>query len=230
MKRSKRYEEMIKKVDRSKVYGVDEAVKLLKEAAKAKFDQTVSLTIKLGIDPKKTEQAVRGIMMLPHGIGKVRVVAVVAKGDKLKEAKNAGADFSGYTELIEEIGASKVKFDVLVATPDVMKDLGKLAKMLGPKGLMPNPKSGTVTFELEDAVKRLKAGETSFKSNDSAIINVIVGKVSFDEIKLKENVEAAIETVIKAKPVSAKGQYIKGIDLAPTMGPGLKISVPKTTA
>jgi len=227
MKRSKRYAEMMKKFDRSKSYKVDEALKLLKEVSTAKFNQTVNLTIKLGVDPKKSEQAVRGLLMLPHGIGKTRVVAVVTKGDKLKEAKESGADLSGYTELIEDIGSSKAKFDVLIATPDVMKDLGKLAKMLGPKGLMPNPKAGTVTFELAEAIKRIKAGEMSFRNNDSGIINFNVGKLSFDETKLKENIDTAIDTIIKAKPVSAKGQYLKGIILASTMGPGIKIVLPK---
>lgn len=226
MKRSKKYREIEKLIDKDKVYKINDAVKLLKETAKAKFDETVEMTIVLGINAKKSDQLVRGILMLPHGTGKTRVVAVVAKGEKIKEAKDAGADFSGAEELINDISKEKIKFDVLIATPDTMRDLSKLAKMLGPKGLMPNPKSGTVTFEVAAAVKRIKAGEVSFRNDESGVIHIGVGKVSFEQDKLQQNIESSIDEIIKAKPSAAKGQFIKRITLSSTMGPGIKVALP----
>lgn len=226
MKRSKKYREIEKLIDKDKVYKINDAVKLLKETAKAKFDETVEMTIVLGINAKKSDQLVRGILMLPHGTGKTRVVAVVAKGEKIKEAKDAGADFSGAEELINDISKEKIKFDVLIATPDTMRDLSKLAKMLGPKGLMPNPKSGTVTFEVAAAVKRIKAGEVSFRNDESGVIHIGVGKVSFEQDKLQQNIESSIDEIVKAKPSAAKGQFIKRITLSSTMGPGIKVALP----
>jgi len=184
------------------------------------------MVIILGIDAKKTDQTVRGTIMLPHGTGKTKAIAVVTKGEKVLEAKEAGADFVGSNDIIDDIEKNKIKFDVLVATPDMMKDLSRLAKTLGPKGLMPNPKTGTVTFELAGAIKRIKAGEVPFRNDESGVIHLVVGKVKFEEEKLVENVDSAIETILKAKPASAKGQYIKAISLSSTMGPGLKIVVP----
>lgn len=226
MKRSKKYREAEKLIDKDKVYKINDAVKLLKETAKSKFDETVELTVVLGINAKKSDQLVRGILMLPHGTGKTRVVAVVAKGEKIKEAKDAGAEFCGTEELINDISKEKIKFDVLIATPDTMRDLSKLAKMLGPKGLMPNPKSGTVTFEVADAVKRIKAGEMSFRNDESGVIHIGVGKVSFEQDKLQQNVESSLDEIIKAKPSTSKGQFVKSITLSSTMGPGIKVALP----
>jgi len=226
MNRSKRYNEAIKLVDKARYYKTEEAVKVIKEAAKTKFNESVDMVIVLGIDPKKTDQTVRGTIMLPHGTGNTKTIAVVTKGEKVLEAKEAGADFVGSNDIIDDIEKNKIKFDVLVATPDMMKDLSRLAKTLGPKGLMPNPKTGTVTFELAGAIKRIKAGEVPFRNDESGVIHLVVGKVKFEEEKLVENVDSAIETILKAKPASAKGQYIKAISLSSTMGPGLKIVVP----
>lgn len=226
MNRSKRYNEAIKLVDKTRYYKTEEAVKVIKEAAKTKFNESVDMVIILGIDAKKTDQTVRGTIMLPHGTGKTKAIAVVTKGEKVLEAKEAGADFVGSNDIIDDIEKNKIKFDVLVATPDMMKDLSRLAKTLGPKGLMPNPKTGTVTFELAGAIKRIKAGEVPFRNDESGVIHLVVGKVKFEEEKLVENVDSAIETILKAKPASAKGQYIKAISLSSTMGPGLKIVVP----
>jgi large subunit ribosomal protein L1 len=226
MNRSKRYNEAIKLVDKTRYYKTAEAVKVIKEAAKTKFNESVDMVIILGIDAKKTDQTVRGTIMLPHGTGKTKAIAVVTKGEKVLEAKEAGADFVGSNDIIDDIEKNKIKFDVLVATPDMMKDLSRLAKTLGPKGLMPNPKTGTVTFELAGAIKRIKAGEVPFRNDESGVIHLVVGKVKFEEEKLVENVDSAIETILKAKPASAKGQYIKAISLSSTMGPGLKIVVP----
>ncbi len=226
MKRSKNYKEKEKLIDKGTYYKVNEAIKLLKESAKAKFDETVEMTIVLGIDVKKSDQAVRGIMMLPHGTGKTKVVAVIAKGEKVTEAKEAGADFYDSEELTKDISKGKIKFDALVATPDSMRDLSKLAKILGPKGLMPSPKTGTVTLEVADAVKKIKTGEVAFRNDESGVIHMSVGRISFDETKLQQNIESSIEAIIKAKPSAAKGQYLKKIALSSTMGPGIKIVLP----
>ena len=226
MKRSKQYKEKEKLVDKGTYYKVNEAIKLLKETAKAKFDETVELTVVLGIDVKKSDQAVRGIMMLPHGTGKTKVVAVIAKGEKVTEAKEAGADFCDSEELVKEISKGKIKFDALVATPDSMRDISKLAKTLGPRGLMPSPKTGTVTFEVADAVKKIKAGEVAFRNDESGVVHMSVGKISFEEDKLQQNIESSIEAVIKARPSAAKGQFLKKIALSSTMGPGIKIVLP----
>ena len=217
----KKQKEVSNLVDKSKLYALNEATALVKEAAKATFDETVELHIRLGIDPKQSDQLVRGTVTLPHGIGKTRKVAVLAKGEKQKEAETAGADLVGAEDLIESISKGNIDFDILVATPDVMKDLSKVAKILGPKGLMPNPKAGTVTFEVENAVKELKKGRIEYKNDSYGIIHCPVGKVSFDAQKLADNIKVLFEAVSKAKPSSSKGQYIKSVSISSTMGPGI---------
>lgn len=217
----KRINEAVKLVDRKKAYPLAEALELLKSTAKAKFDETVELHIRLGIDPKQSDQIVRGTVTLPHGIGKTRKVAVLAKGEKQKEAESAGADLVGSEDLIEEISKGNIDFDILVATPDIMKDLSKVAKILGPKGLMPNPKAGTVTFEVATAVTELKKGRVEYKNDSFGIIHSPVGKVSFPNDKLAGNIKSLFEAVSKAKPASSKGQYIRSVSISSTMGPGI---------
>ncbi|GHT60995.1 50S ribosomal protein L1 [Endomicrobiia bacterium] len=217
----KRLNEVAKLVNKSEFYAIEKASALVKETAKAKFDETIELHIKLGIDPKQSDQMVRGTVSLPHGIGKTRKVAVLAKGEKQKEAEAAGADVVGSDELIENISKNNLDFDILVATPDVMKDLSKVAKILGPKGLMPNPKSGTVTFDIAKTVTELKEGRVEYKNDSFGIIHVPVGKASFEKEKLADNIKALIEAVAKAKPSSAKGMYIRSISVSSTMGPGI---------
>lgn len=219
----KKVKEPVTLVDKSKLYMLPEAAELLKKVAKAKFDESVELHIRLGIDPKQSDQIVRGTVSLPHGIGKDRKVAVIAKGEKQKEAKDAGADLVGGDDLIEEISKGMLDFDILVATPDIMKDLSKVAKILGPKGLMPNPKSGTVTFEIGATVKELKKGRVEYKNDGYGIIHCAVGKVSFDTNKLVDNIKVLFEAVSKAKPSSSKGQYIKSVSISSTMGPGIYV-------
>lgn len=220
---SKRLKEVSKLVDPNKLYSVEEAADLLKQTAKAKFDESVEVHIRLGIDPKQTDQVVRGTVLLPNGIGKTRSVVVIAKGEKQIEAEKAGADKVGSTDVIEEIAKGWLGFDVLVATPDCMKDLSKVAKVLGPKGLMPNPKSGTVTFDIEKTVQELKKGKVAYKNDSFGIVHCSVGKASFEKDKLAENIKALISAVIKAKPSTSKGQYIKSISVSSTMGPGIRI-------
>jgi large subunit ribosomal protein L1 len=219
----KKLNEASKLVDKSKNYVLAEAVNLLKQTAKAKFDETVELHIKLGIDPKQSDQTVRGTVSLPNGIGKARKVAVLAKGEKQKEAQNAGADRVGFEDLIEEISKGTLNFDILVATPDVMKDLSKVAKILGPKGLMPNPKAGTVTFEIGTTVGELKKGRVEYKNDSYGIIHVPVGRASFAAEKLAENIKSLFDAVVKSKPSSSKGQYIKSVSISSTMGPGIYV-------
>lgn len=221
----KRIENIKKGLDLKKKYTVEEAVKLLKEKANAKFDETIELHVKLGIDPKKADQNVRGTTPLPHGTGKKIRVAVIAKGEKLMEAKDSGADIVGSTELIDEISKGKIDFDVLVVTPDLMKDVAKLGKVLGPKGLMPNPKTGTVTFEIGAVVKEIKAGRVEFKNDAYGIIHVGCGKKSFSENALVENIKTVIDAIIKAKPSTSKGKYINSVYLSSTMGPGLCLKI-----
>ncbi|MDR1943070.1 MAG: 50S ribosomal protein L1 [Endomicrobium sp.] len=219
----KRLNEAAKLVDKSKIYILDEAVSLVKETAKAKFDETIEVHVRLGIDPKQSDQIVRGTVSLPHGIGKTRKVAVLAKGEKQKEAEKAGADIVGSDDLIESISKGNLDFDVLVATPDIMKDLSKVAKILGPKGLMPNPKSGTVTFDIGATVEELKKGRVEYKNDSFGIIHVPVGKASFEKWKLGDNIKALVEVILKVKPSSSKGQYIKSISISSTMGPGIYV-------
>lgn len=221
----KRLESIKSKIDLKKRYTVEEAVRILKENANAKFDETVELHVRLGIDPKKADQTVRGSVVLPHGSGKKVRVGVIAKGEKLIEARNSGAEVVGSTEMIEEIAKGKIDFDVLIVTPDLMKDIAKLGKILGPKGLMPNPKTGTVTFDIEKTVKEIKAGRIEFKNDSQGIIHTICGKVSFPENALCENINAIMDAILKLKPPAAKGKYILSAHLATTMGPGLALNI-----
>jgi large subunit ribosomal protein L1 len=218
---SKRLESALKLVDKNKIYTIEEAAVLVKETTKAKFDETVEVHVRLGIDPKQSDQIIRGTVSLPHGIGKTRKIAVLVKGEKQKEAQTAGADIVGSDDLIEDISKGKLNFDILVATPDIMKDLSKVAKILGPKNLMPNPKAGTVTFEIGKTVTELKKGRVEYKNDSFGIVHVPVGKVSFGKEKLVDNIKTLLEVIIKAKPSSAKGQYIRSISICSTMGPGI---------
>ncbi|SDN13301.1 50S ribosomal protein L1 [Sediminibacillus halophilus] len=224
-KKSKKQQEALKLVDRSKAYEIKEAVELIKQTAKANFDETVEAAFRLGVDPKKADQQLRGAMVLPHGTGKTQRVLVFAKGDKAKEAENAGADFVGEQDLINRINQGWFDFDVVVATPDMMAEVGKLGRVLGPKGLMPNPKTGTVTFEVEKAVQEIKAGKVEYRVDKSSNVHVPIGKVSFDDAKLIENFEAITDTLVKAKPQAAKGIYMRNASVASTMGPGIKVDV-----
>ncbi|MFS0675090.1 50S ribosomal protein L1 [Ornithinibacillus sp. 179-J 7C1 HS] len=224
-KRGKRYQEATKLIDRSKSYDINEAVALLKETAKAKFDETVEVAFRLGVDPKKADQQIRGAMVLPNGTGKTQRVLVFAKGDKVKEAEAAGADYVGDQDLINKINQGWFEFDVIVATPDMMAEVGKLGRVLGPKGLMPNPKTGTVTFEVEKAIKEIKAGKVEYRVDKQSNIHVPIGKISFDNQKLVENFEALVETIVKVKPQAAKGVYMKNVAITSTMGPGIRVDV-----
>lgn len=219
----KRLAETSKLVDKLKLYGLEEAVALSKETAKAKFDETIEIHVRLGIDPKQSDQTVRGTVSLPNGIGKTRRVAVIARGEKLKEAEDAGADAAGAEDLVEKISKGWLEFDVLVATPDAMKDVSKLGKTLGPKGLMPNPKSGTVTFDITRTVKELKLGRVEYKNDSYGIIHCAIGKASFMPDKLLENARTLLEAVLRARPSTAKGQYLKSITISSTMGPGIHL-------
>lgn len=223
----KKLDNIKSKLDLNKKYTIEEAVKQLKAIECAKFDETVEIHIKLGIDPKKQDQNIRGSVALPGGTGKKVRVCVIAKGEKLMEAKESGADMVGSTELIDEISKGKIDFDVLVVTPDLMKDIAKLGKVLGPKGLMPNPKTGTVTFEISRIVKEIKAGRIEYKNDSFGIVHAGIGKKSFPEQALIDNINAVIEAVIKAKPQTAKGKYIESISLSTTMGPGLRVKLPE---
>jgi large subunit ribosomal protein L1 len=224
-KRGKKYEDALKLVDRSKNYELDEAVSLVKQTAKANFDETVEISFRLGVDPKKADQQIRGAMVLPHGTGKTQRVLVFAKGDKLKEAEEAGADYVGDAEYIQKINDGWFEFDVVVATPDMMAEVGKLGRVLGPRGLMPNPKTGTVTFEVEKAVNEIKAGKVEYRVDKQSNVHVPVGKASFEDEKLVENIKAIVDQIIKIKPQSSKGIYLKNVSISSTMGPGVKLDV-----
>ena len=224
-KRGKKYQESAKLVDRSNLYDVNEALDLVTKTAKANFDETVELAVRLGVDPRHADQQVRGTVVLPNGTGKQIRVLVLAKGEKIKEAEAAGADYAGGEELVEKIQHENwFDFDVIIATPDMMGVVGKIGRVLGPKGLMPNPKSGTVTFDVEQAVKETKAGKVEYRVDKAAIINVPIGKVSFGVEKLAENFKTIAEAIIKAKPAAAKGRYLKSVTVSSTMGPGIKVN------
>lgn len=213
------------KVEAGKEYSLEDAIKYAKEAAYAKFDETLDLALNLGVDPRKSEQMVRGTVVLPHGIGKKVRVLVFAKGEKEKEALEAGADFVGAEDLVEKITKGWLDFDKSVATPDVMGLVGKLGKILGPRGLMPNPKLGTVTFDIAKTVKEIKAGKVEYKAEKAGIVHVPIGKVSFDADKLLENARTVITSIIKAKPATSKGKYLKKIAVSSTMGPGIAVDI-----
>ncbi|MGI1806750.1 50S ribosomal protein L1 [Exiguobacterium sp. TDN 0502] len=220
----KKYKEAAKLIDRTVSYELAQAVDLTKQSATAKFDETIELAVRLGVDPKKADQQIRGAVVLPHGTGKTQKVLVFAKGEKLKEAEAAGADYAGDAEYINKIQQGWFDFDVIVATPDMMGEVGKLGRVLGPKGLMPNPKTGTVTFDVTKAINDIKAGKVEYRVDKSGNIHVPVGKKSFDNEKLVENINTVIETLVKVKPATAKGVYLKNIAIASTMGPGVKVS------
>jgi len=222
MKRGKKYTAALEKVEPNKKYNLEEAVTKVKEVAFAKFDETVELTMWLGVDPRKADQLVRGTIVLPHGLGgKAKVIVVIAQGDKIREAEEAGADFAGGDELVDKIKGGWLDFDAVIATPDMMRGVGQLGKVLGPRGLMPNPKTGTVTMDVKKAIEDTKAGKVEYRVDKTGVIHSPVGKVSFDEAKLLENTRVLIGAVMKAKPTTAKGRYLKKINLAATMSPGV---------
>ena len=229
MKLTKKQKEIAKKIDVTKEYDIKEAVAKLKLASKAKFDESVDIAVKLGVDPKHADQVVRGTVSLPHGTGKTVRVLVIAKPEKHDEAREAGADHVGFDDYIKKIQEGWTDIDVIIAAPDTMSELGKIGKVLGPRGLMPNPKSGTVTPNVGQAVKEVKAGKIDFRVDKSGIVHSIVGKISFDEDKLKDNILAFINTIIKLKPSAAKGTYVKSMTISTTMGPGVKLDKSITT-
>lgn len=222
--KGKKHRDAREKVDRNRVYELEEALKVMKDTAFAKFDETVDVAVRLGVNPKHADQMVRGSVMLPHGTGKETRVVVFAKGEKEKEALSAGADFVGAESMIEKITQGWLDFDKAIATPDMMGMVGKIGKILGPRGLMPNPKVGTVTFNVSDAVADLKKGKIEFKVDKAGIVHARTGKISFAAEKLKENVTALIDALVKLKPPTSKGVYLKSIVLSTTMGPGIKVN------
>lgn len=223
-KRGKKYQAALERIDRHHFYEPEEALTLVKDNATAKFDETVELSVRLGIDPRHADQQVRGAVVLPHGTGKSRKVLVFAKGDKAQEATDAGADYVGAEELVEKVQKGWLDFEVAVATPDMMSLVGRLGKLLGPRGLMPNPKTGTVTFDIERAVKEIKAGKIEYRADKTGIVHAPIGKASFPLEKLKENYATLIDILIKARPAAVKGQYLRSIVVSSTMGPGVKIT------
>ena len=220
-KHGKKYRAALEKVDAARKYDLDSGVDKVKEIAFAKFDETVELTVWLGVDPRKADQLVRGTIVLPHGLGKSKTVLVIAQGDKLREAEEAGADIVGGEDLVTRIKGGWTDFDAVISTPDMMRLVGQLGKVLGPRGLMPNPKTGTVTFDVATAVKETKAGKVEYRVDKTGVIHVGVGKVSFDSDKLRENAKALLDAVVKAKPATAKGKYVKKVNLASTMSQGV---------
>lgn len=223
-KKSKKYTEALSKVEKGKLYPLEEAVKLVKETSTSKFDGTVEIAVRLNLDTKKNDQQLRGAIVLPHGTGKAKKVLVLAKGDAAKAALGAGADFVGDVDMITKIEKENwFDFDVIIATPEMMPMLGKLGKVLGPKGLMPNPKTGTVTMDTKKAVEDVKKGRVEYRTDSYANVHALVGKVSFDDEKLVDNIKAFVDVIIKSKPQAAKGVYIKNISIASTMGPGVKV-------
>lgn len=224
-KRGKKYQESLNFVDRSKQYDLGEAIELVQKTAVANFDETIELAVRLGVDPRHADQQVRGTVVLPHGTGRTERILVFAKGDKLKEAQEAGADYAGGEELVQKIQQENwFDFDVVVATPDMMGVVGRIGRVLGPKGLMPNPKAGTVTFDVAQAVEEIKAGKVEYRVDKAAIINVPIGKKSFGTEKLTENLKTLMSAIIKSKPAAAKGRYLRSVTVASTMGPGIRIN------
>ena len=227
-KLSKNYADAMKKIEKSKLYDVDEAVVLLKDIAKAKFDETVEVHFKMGVDGRHADQQVRGAIVLPHGTGNSKKVLVIAKGEKAEEARAAGADFVGAEDMVEKIQKENwFDYDVIVATPDMMGLIGRLGRVLGPKGLMPNPKSGTVTFDLTKAVNEIKAGKVEYRLDKTNIIHCSIGKISFEKEQLVENMDALMEAINKARPAAAKGTYLRSVILTSTMSPGIKLNAAK---
>ena len=224
MKTTKRTKEIQTKINKDKEYTLQEAVALLKDSSKVKFVESLDCAMRLGVDPRQADQMLRGTVSLPHGTGKTVSVLVIAKGAKAQEALDAGADYAGFEDYLEKIKGGWTDVDVVISTPDSMSELGKLGKILGPKGLMPNPKSGTVTQDVAKAVKEIKAGKIEFRVDKTGIVHTSVGKLNFEDEKLVDNAKAFINTIIKMKPASAKGQYVKSLFLSSTMGPGIKIS------
>jgi large subunit ribosomal protein L1 len=226
----KRYQDAAKLVDRTKIYSITEAVALARETSNTKFDASVEAHLRLGVDPRHADQMVRGTVVLPHGTGKVVRVAVFAQGEKAQEALRAGADEVGAEDLVKKIEAGWLEFDVAVATPDTMGQVGRLGRILGRRGLMPNPKAGTVTFDIDRAVREVKGGRVEFKVDKGAIVHVPVGKASFDEQQLTENLAALVDAINRAKPSGAKGQYLRTLSIATTMGPGIRVDIPGVLA
>ena len=227
-KRGKKYQDSLKLVDRSNLYDVNEAIELVQKTAVANFDETIELAVRLGVDPRHADQQVRGTVVLPHGTGRTERILVFAKGDKVKEAEEAGADYVGGEELMKKIQDENwFEFDVVVATPDMMGVVGRIGRVLGPKGLMPNPKAGTVTFEVAQAVQEIKAGKVEYRVDKAAIINVPIGKKSFGTEKLTENFKTLMSAIIRSKPAAAKGRYLRSVTVASTMGPGIRVNVSK---
>lgn len=226
MKKSKRHIENLKKVEKNKLYSLEEAIKLVKETSNSKFDSTLEVAMNLNIDVKKADQQLRGAVVLPNGTGKSKKILVLAKGDKAKEAVSAGAEYVGDTDMIDKIAKENwFDFDVIIATPDMMPALGKIGKVLGPKGLMPNPKTGTVTTDVKKAVEETKKGKVEYRTDTFGNVHAIFGKASFDDAKLAENLRSFVEVILKAKPQTVKGNYVKNISISSTMGPGIKIDV-----
>lgn len=223
MAHSKRYKQSLANIDRTMEYPLEEAVNMLKDQQAAKFDESVELSINLGIDPKHADQQIRGTASLPHGVGKDVKVLAIAKGDKQKEAEKAGADMVGYEEYLKKIEGGWTDFDVMVATPDTMGDLGKLGRILGPRGLMPNPKSGTVTMDIGKAVKELKAGRLELRTDKYGVVHITVGRLSFESDQLKDNIRSLVGTIMRLKPAASKGVYFKTMTLSSSMGPGIKV-------
>ena len=227
MKKGKKYSDSLKLIDRAKLYDPEEAIALVKQTAKAKFDETVEISLRLGVDPRHADQQVRGAVVLPHGTGKTVRVLVFAKGDKAAEAEAAGADYVGAEDMVAKIQGGWFDFDVCVATPDMMGLVGRLGRVLGPKGLMPSPKAGTVTMNVAQAISDIKAGKVEYRVDKTAIIHCPLGKASFDADKLTENLRTLMDAVIKAKPAAAKGTYMRSVYLSSTMGPGIKLNALK---
>jgi large subunit ribosomal protein L1 len=225
----KKYREARRRIDTTRQYSLEEAIDLMKETAYARFDETVDLAINLGVDPRKSDQIVRGSVVLPHGLGKKVRVLVFAKGEKAKEAEEAGADYVGAEDLVERIQDGWLEFDRAIATPDMMGMVGRLGRILGPRGLMPNPKTGTVTFELEKAIKEVSAGKVDYRTDKTGIVHVSIGKLSFEKNKLIDNARAVIDSVLRAKPPSSKGKYLKKLYISSTMGVGIPIDVSSVT-